>query len=177
MSEFMVPAERIESIIYVIRGQRVILDADLALIYGVETKAFNRAIDRNVDRFPEDFAFYLTNEEWKVLKCQIGTSNKGRGGKHKLPRVFTEHGAYAAAFMLRSDRAKKMSVEVVRAFVHMRKILASNEQFASALHELRSFVLKKFNKTDQEFQRVWKAIEKLSAPPASSQARIGFCLD
>ncbi len=174
MSELSVPIERIENIIYVMRGQRVMLDADLALIYGVETKAFNRAIDRNTDRFPEDFAFYLTNEEWKNLKCQIGTSSLW-GGRRKLPRVFTELGAYAAAFALRSDRAKKMSIEVIRAFVRMRRILASNEQFAGALHELRSFVLKKFHKTDHEFSNLWKPLEKLINPPTNT-SRIGFDL-
>ena len=133
----LTPVKRIEGIIYIIRNQKVMLDSDLAMIYGVETKVFNRAIDRNIDRFPEDFAFRLTQMEWKNLRCQFGTSNgiqnslrcqigildsckaPGRGKYSKyLPRVFTEHGAYAAAFMLRSERAKTMSIEVVRAFVH-----------------------------------------------------------
>jgi len=172
----LTPVKRIERIIYIIRGKKVMLDADLAMIYGVETKAFNRAIDRNIDRFPEDFAFRLTQIEWKNLRCQIGTSSQNHGGLRYLPRVFTEHGAYAAAFMLRSERAKTMSIEVVRAFVQMRRLLVSNEQFLRGLNELKSFVLKHSQKTDQEFRKVWRAIEKLSEP-VKPQERIGFKLN
>jgi hypothetical protein len=89
MTHSIVPIDHIENHIHLIRGQRVMLDKDLALLYGVETKALNRAVDRNIGRFPEDFAFYLTKVEWKVLKCQFGTSKKGSGGKQKPPRVFS----------------------------------------------------------------------------------------
>jgi len=172
----IVPIERIENCIYIIRGQKVMLDRDLASLYDVETKALNRAVDRNKARFPEDFSFYLSSEEWKILKCQIGTSKNGSGGKQKLPRVFTEHGATAAAFTLRSSRAQIMSVQVIRAFIHMRQLLTSHKEIFKEVGELKSFVLKYSRTTDQEFRRVWKAIEKLSAAP-SNVSKIGFRLD
>lgn len=186
----LVPIEQIENIIYIIREQKIIFDADLAMIYGVRTKALNQAVDRNISRFPLDFAFHLTKQEWNILKsqivtsndvsdqflkCQIGTSRKeNRGGKQKLPRVFTEHGAYAVAFVLRSPRAQMMSVEVVRAFVRMRQWVAFNEKSTKEFQELRSFVLKRFNKTDQEFAKIWRAFDKLLTPPHQQKGRIGF---
>ena len=174
--ESIVPAERIESRILIIRGQRVMMDQDLAQLYGVSTKNLNKAVSRNQKRFPEDFVYQLTQEEWKFLKFQIGTSKTGSGGKQKLPKVFTEHGAYAAAFVLRSPRAQTMSIEVIRAFIRMRQILESNKELAKAVLDMRSFMLKNSNKVDQEFRRVWTAIEKLSAPP-TEQRRIGFRVD
>jgi hypothetical protein len=175
MNKLLVSHEGIENNIYLVRGQRVMFDSDLAMIYGVETKAFNRAIERNSDRFPEDFSFFLTQPEWEVLRCQFGTSKKGRGGRRYMPRVFTEHGAYAAAFVLRSERAQAMSIAVVRAFVHMRKNLATHERFGKELRELKSFVLKHSHKSNQEFKRLWNAITKLYQPPADNR-RIGFDL-
>ncbi|MBI5412671.1 ORF6N domain-containing protein [Candidatus Peregrinibacteria bacterium] len=138
-----------------------------------------------MDRFPDDFAFQLTNEEWGSLRSQFATSNlmfqigtsSLWGGRRKSPRVFTEHGAYAAAFVLRSPRAQKMSIEVIRAFIRMRQLLASQEGLSKDVKELKSFVLKHSNKTDREFRRVWQAIEKLSAPPPVEERRIGFCLE
>ena len=171
-----VPAERIENRIHILRDQRVMLDQDLAALYGVETKTLNRAVDRNTARFPKDFIFHLSDDEWKILKYQIGTSKKGSGGKQKLPRVFTEHGAYAAAFVLRSPRAQTMSIEVIRAFIRMRQILESNKELAKAVLELRSFMLKNSSKVDQEFRRVWTVIEKLSTPP-TEERKIGFRVD
>ena len=171
----IIPIERIERTIYMIRGQKVMLDCDLAELYGVETKALNRAIDRNKARFPEDFVFYMTNEEWKILKCQIGTSKKGSGGKQKLPRVFTEHGAYATAFTLRSPRAQTMSIQVIRTFIQMREFIYSNKVITKEVNELKSFALKHSKDTSQEFRRVWSAIEKLS--PSDNKRSIGFKLE
>ena len=175
MTTSIVSIELIENRIHIIRGQRVMLDQDLALLYAVETKALNRAVDRNRARFPDDFAFHLSDEEWQFLKCRIGTSKKGSGGKQKRPRVFTEHGAYAAAFMLRSPRAQTMSIQIIRAFNHMRQIMTSHKEMAKEVSELKSFALKHSRTTDQEFRRVWNAIEKLSEPPANTR-RIGFRL-
>jgi hypothetical protein len=168
-------SESIETMIYFVRGYKVMLDRDLAIIYGVDTKAINRSVDRNLERFPEDFSFQLSLKEWENLKYQFGTSSSW-GGRRKLPRVFTEHGAYAAAFVLRSNQAKKMSVEVVRAFVQMRRILFSQKKLDHEFTELKSFLLKRFHETDKEFKRVWQAIEKLSIS-SNDEGRIGFCLE
>lgn len=173
------------------------LNQDLAILYGIETKALNQALKRNAERFPDDFAFRLTKEEWNALRsqivtldsktkdslrCQIGTlekeSSSGRGKYSKyLPHVFTEHGVVMLANILRSKHAIKMSIEVVRAFMHMRKMLTSSEKFAKELQELKSFILKHTQKSDQEFKRVWKAMEKLSTPPNQQERRIGFKLN
>lgn len=126
----------IEKIIFTIRGEKVILDADLAATYGVETKALNRAVKRNAERFPADFVFQLTADEVENLRCQIGTSSFGYGGRRYRPFVFTEQGAIMAANVLRSPQAMKMSVFVVRAFVKLRQELGQNRQFAAKLAEL-----------------------------------------
>jgi len=171
-----VPAERIESRILIIRGQRVMLDQDLAVLYETPTKRLNELLHRNLNRFPEDFAFQLTNEEWKCLRSQFATSNKGRGGRRHLPTAFTEHGALMLANILRSERAAQMSIEVIRAFIHLRRLSASHEVLAKESKEIKSFVLKHAQKSDQEFRRVWTAIEKLSEPP-TEERRIGFRVD
>jgi len=171
------PAERIERAIYVLRGRKVILDQDLATLYGVETKNLNKAVDRNQKRFPEDFIFRLSKEEWSNLKFQIGTSSSGWGGKRKLPLAFTEHGVAMAANLLKSDRAIEVSVEIVRAFIRMREFLNSQSNLTREVHELKSFLLKHSNQNSQEFRQVWEAIEKLSTPPSEKeQRRIGFDL-
>ena len=119
----IVPVERIEKSIYMIRGQKVILDSDLAAIYGIPTFRFNEAVKRNRDRFPDDFMFQLTHEEVEILISQNAISKPGRGGRRTLPYVFTEHGAVMAANILKSPLAVQMSVIVVRAFIKMREML------------------------------------------------------
>jgi hypothetical protein len=187
--------ESIESLIYLVRGHRVMTNHDLAILYGVETKALNRALKRNVERFPNDFAFQLSKTEWDSLRSQIVTLDKigsslryqigtlekessiGRGKYSKyLPYVFTEHGVVMLANVLRSKHAVKMSIEVVRAFIQTRKMLASSGKFEKELHELKSFILKHAQKSDQEFRKVWSAIEKLSAPPNRQKRQLGFDL-
>jgi hypothetical protein len=132
----------VESLIITLRGERVILDSDLARIYGVKTGALNRAVKRNLGRFPEDFVFQLTVEETVALRCQSGISKRetgagpmktGRGGRRYLPYVFTEHGALMAANVLDSPRAVQMSVFVVRAFIRMRTALAGTRELARKL--------------------------------------------
>lgn len=172
----LIPVERIENIIYVIRGQRVMMDEDLAQLYGVPTKRFNEQIYRNIDRFPEDFAFQLTKEEWGNLRSQFATSSSAHGGRRYLPYVFTEHGVVMLANVLRSKRATIISVEVVRAFIRFRQMLASHQEFAKEIITIKSFTLKYAQKTDQEFRKVWRAIEKLSEPPPKPERRIGFDL-
>lgn len=173
----LIPVEQIERIIYVIRDYRVMLDKDLAKLYGVTTKNLNKAVSRNRKRFPEDFMFQLTKNEWNILRFQIGTSSGGYGGRRYLPYVFTEHGVVMLANVLRSERAALVSIEVVRAFIRLRQALVSHQQLTKEVVELKSFVLKHAQKSDQEFRRVWKAIEKLAMPPPKEQPRIGFKLD
>jgi hypothetical protein len=134
--ESLVPVERVERTILLLRGQRVILDSDLAALYGVPVSIFNRAVKRNAARFPPDFVFQLTREENESLRSQIGISKTGRGGRRYLPYAFTEHGTAMAAAVLNSPRAVEVSVAVVRAFVRLRQILASNRQLASKVEEI-----------------------------------------
>jgi len=184
----MIPLERIENVIYVIRGQKVMLDRDLAILYGTETRVLIQAVKRNIDRFPEDFIFQLTKEEWANLKCQIGTSSSaclksqivisnGRGGMRTMPYVFTEHGVAMASNLLKSKRAVVISVEIVRAFIRMRQMLTGQKEMGKELTELKSFLLKHANHNDREFKRVWDAIGKLSQPLDKEQRKIGFQLD
>jgi phage regulator Rha-like protein len=132
----LIPHQPVEQLIQTIRGQRVILDADLARIYGVLTWRLNEQVKRNKERFPSDFVFTLTTEENRALTSQFARSKKGRGGRRTLPRAFTEHGAIMAANVLNSPRAVQMGVFVVRAFVKMREVLAQNGQLAEKLAEL-----------------------------------------
>jgi ORF6N domain-containing protein len=121
----LVPIERVERLIHLARGEKVLLDADLARLYGVETKALNRAVKRNRSRFPQDFMFQLTADDAEALRCQIGTSKAGRGGRRYLPYAFTEQGVAMLSSVLRSERAVQVNVAIMRAFVGLRRMLAS----------------------------------------------------
>ncbi|MEK6337706.1 MAG: ORF6N domain-containing protein [Acidobacteriota bacterium] len=163
----VIPAERIEKAILYIRGEKVMLDSDLASLYGVTTARLNQQVTRNIERFPADFMFELSKEEFKSLMLQIATSKKGRGGRRKLPRVFTEHGAIMAANVLNSERAVQASVQVVRAFVRLRQMLTSNSALARKLDELEG-------KYDRQFRVVFDAIRQLMSPPVTVGKQIGF---
>ena len=163
--ESQIPTERIENIILLIRGHKVILDEDLAQLYSVETKALNRAFLRNRERFPEDFVFQLTEKEHENLRCQFGTSK--RGGRRYRPYAFTEQGVAMLSGVLRSKRAVQVNVEIMRAFVRLRRLLASNEQLARKLDVLE-------NKYDSQFKVVFDAIRKLMTPPEPNKRKIGF---
>lgn len=161
----------IEQRIFAIRGHRVMLDSDLAEIYGVQTKVLNQAVRRNKDRFPEDFAFQLNNKEFTNLRSQFVTSSKTRRGLKYRPYVFTEHGALMLASVLNSSQAVEMSLFVVRAFVRLRETLSHHKELASKLNKLEQ----KFGKHDEEIQLLFNVIKKLMEPPsASSRKRIGF---
>ena len=162
-----VPIERVESAILLIRGEKVILDSDLAALYGVSTARLNQQVNRNLDRFPGDFMFRLSEEEFKDLILQNATSKKGRGGRRKLPYVFTEHGAIMAANVLNSKRAVQASVQVVRAFVKLRQLLTSNAELARKLDDLEK-------EYDQRFKIVFDAIRQLMTPPPAKSKHIGF---
>jgi hypothetical protein len=163
----LIPVERIERAILSIRGEKVMLDSDLAELYGVETKRLNEQVRRNLSRFPPDFMFQLTAEEAETLRSQIATSNAGRGGRRYLPYAFTEHGALMLANVLNSERAAQTSVQVVRAFVRLRQLLASNAELARKLAALE-------NKYDAQFKVVFDAIRQLMSPPARPKREIGF---
>jgi phage regulator Rha-like protein len=165
-------AENISRRILTVRGHRVMLDVDLAELYDVPTKAFNQAIQRNMDRFPEDFMFQLTEEEFAGLRSQFVTSKKGRGGRRYPPYAFTEHGAIMAATVLNSKRAIEMSVFVVRAFVRMREMLAKNRQLAAKINELD----RRLETHDTAIQDIIDAIKELMVPEGPSKRKIGFQL-
>jgi len=144
------------------------LDSDLAEIYGVETKVLNQAVKRNRDRFPEDFMFQLTNEEAEALRSQFVTSKKGRGGRRYAPYAFTEHGAVMLASVLNSTVAVHASIQVVRAFVRLREMLAAHKELARKLEELEK-------KYDKQFAVVFEAIRQLMEPPdEKAKEPIGF---
>jgi phage regulator Rha-like protein len=165
----LIPMERIERAILSIRGEKVMLDSDLAELYGVETKVLNQAVKRNASRFPADFMFRLTFAEYaefRRLRSQFVTLNRGEHRKY-LPYAFTEHGALMLANILNSERAAETSVQVVRAFVRLRLLLASNAELARKLESLE-------NKYDRQFKIVFDAIRQLMSPPETKRREIGF---
>lgn len=165
--ETIIPAERIERHIHLLRGQKVMLDSDLSALYEVETKALNRAVRRNLDRFPSDFMFQLTQEEVALLRCQIGTSNAGRGGRRYRPYAFTEQGIAMLSGVLNSPRAVRVNIEIMRAFVRLRQLLASHVELARKLEELEK-------RYDAQFKIVFEAIRELMTPPEPPRKQIGF---
>ena len=152
--------ERIERAIFFIRGEKVMLDAQLATLYGVRTRILLQAVKRNRIRFPADFMFQLTPAEWASLRSQIVISNRdrGRGGRRYAPYAFTEHGVAMLSSVLRSDRAIQVNIAIMRTFVRLRRILASNTDLARKLHALEK-------KYDVRFRVVFDAIRKLMAQP------------
>jgi hypothetical protein len=168
-----VPAKPIDSLILTIRGQKVLLDSDLAELYGVPTKRLNEAVKRNAERFPPDFRFQLTQEEAESANCsrsQNATLKRGQNIKY-LPHVFTEHGAIMAATVLNSPEAVSMSVFVVRAFVQMREHILANTDVLKRLAEIDKTLLKH----DRSLQIIWQEIQPLlTPPPAAPTRKIGF---
>jgi phage regulator Rha-like protein len=162
--------EDVEEKIYLIRGQRVMIDSDLAEVYQVETKMLNRAVKRNLNRFPTDFMFQLTEDEIQSLRFQIGTSNEGRGGRRYLPYVFTEHGAVMLASVLNSPTAIEASIKVVRAFVQMRSILALHQDLADRIEELE----KTTNYHSEKFGVVSGLLGEIFRNPKYLKRKIGF---
>jgi len=165
----LVPVDKIEGTILLVRGQRVLLDEDLAELYGVETKVLNQAVRRNADRFPEDFMFQLTGEEWESLRSQFVTSKSGRGQHRKYwPYAFTEQGVAMLSSVLRSPRAVQVNIEIMRAFVRIRQFLGSHEELARKVAEM-----------DKQLQMVSAVVLSLFAPYTDGDAagpdrRIGF---
>jgi hypothetical protein len=164
----VVPVERVEGAILVVRGHRVILDEDLARLYDVEVKVLNQAVKRNAERFPEDFMFQLTEEEAAFLRSQTVTLKAGRGQHRKYrPYAFTEQGVAMLSGVLRSQRAVQVNIEIMRAFVRLRQMLMANADLARKLALLE-------RKYDAQFKVVFEAIRDLMEPPAKASRRIGF---
>jgi hypothetical protein len=163
-------AKRVSSKILILRNQKVILDTDLAELYGVPVKRLNEQLKRNPQRFPADFLFTLTRPEYENLRSQNATSSSTHGGRRYLPYVFTEHGAIMAATVLNSKRAIEMSIFVVRAFVQMRQALVINQHVVSKLSELEA----RLDSHDAEIQDLVEAIRELVTPLPANDRRIGF---
>lgn len=171
-SAAFVPVEHITQSILILRGQKVLLDAELAALYGVTTKRLNQQVRRNRERFPADFLFELTAEEFADLKLHFATSSWG--GRRTTPLAFTEHGAIMAATVLNSPRATEMTVYVVRAFVKLRELLTSNKDLARKLAALERSLVALDLKTQRQFKEVYEAIRALMSAPAPKRRGIGF---
>ncbi|MBP1697247.1 MAG: hypothetical protein H6Q41_2435 [Deltaproteobacteria bacterium] len=161
-----IPAERIEKAIVLVRGQKVMLDRDLAELYGVTTGNLNKAVKRNLDRFPPDFMFQLKQEEYESLRFQFGILKKGQHSKY-LPYAFTEQGVAMLSSVLRSKRAVHVNIEIMRAFVRLRQFLSAHKELKQKLEEMEM-------KYDEQFQVVFEAIRQLMTPPDPPRKRIGF---
>ena len=174
-----VAVEAIAERIAILRGQRVIVDADLAALYGVPTKRLNEQVRRNAERFPGDFMFQLAPQEWEALRSQFATLNSGRGQHRKyLPYAFTEHGAIMAATVLNSSRAVEVSIYVVRAFVQLRELLAGHKELAKRVDQLEARLERKLTTQDQAIAGILEAIRELMRPPEPPKKRkIGFVQD
>ncbi len=165
----VVPIESVSGQIRVVRGLRVLLDGDLAALCDVETRALVQAVKRNAERFPPDFMFQLSAQEWKDLRSQSVISSWG--GRRTAPYAFTEHGALQLASVLRSERAVEMSILVVRAFVRLRELLATHKELAAKLSRLE----RKLDLTDEAVAEIYALIKKLMVPPPEPpKRRIGF---
>jgi len=162
----LIPLERIQSSIIQIRNERVILDADLAKLYGVETKVLVQAVKRNIDRFPDDFMFQLSKYEFERLRSQFVTSNK-RGGRRTPPYAFTEQGVAMLSSILKSKQAVQVNIEIMRSFVKLRAMTADNKALARWLHKLEE-------KYDKQFAVVFEAIREMMNLPKGEKQPIGF---
>jgi phage regulator Rha-like protein len=169
IKQALIPAAQIERSILVIRGERVILDADLATLYEVATKVLLQAVKRQIERFPPDFMFQLTKEEFDLLRSQSVTSSQW-GGRRYPPYAFTEQGVAMLSSVLNSPRAIQVNIEIMRAFIRLRRILASHAVLARKLETLEK-------KYDAQFKVVFDAIRKLMTPPEPKRRRIGFRVD
>jgi hypothetical protein len=163
----VIPIERIQQCIYLIHKQKVMLDKDLAALYGVTTKRLNEQVQRNIERFPSDFMFQLSNDEAKVLRSQIATSKKGRGGRRYNPYVFTEQGVAMLSSVLRSKRAVEVNIAIMRTFVKLRQILADNALLRRKIESME-------RKYDEQFQQVFAVLKYMVAEETRPNKPFGF---
>jgi phage regulator Rha-like protein len=166
----LIPAEQIQRKIYLIRGQKVMLDSELAELYGVATKVLVQAVKRNLKSFPSDFMFQLNNQEVRDLRSQIVTSKTGRGGRRYLPYAFTEQGVAMLSSVLNSERAVQVNIAIMRTFVKLREMLSANKELAHKLSQLE----RKIEKHDEEIKLIFDAIRQLMSPPEPKKKKIGF---
>jgi hypothetical protein len=166
----VIPSEQIEQLILLIRGHKVMVDADLAALYGVETRVLVQAVKRNTNRFPSDFMFQLSDEDANLLRSQIVISKNPRGGRRYLPYVFTEQGVAMLSSVLNSERAVEINIEIMRAFVRLRGLILSNRDLARKLDALE----RKFESHDTHIRSLFEAIRQLMTPPEPSKRKIGF---
>ena len=161
---------QIQNLIYEIRGYRVMLDSDLAMLYEVETKMLNRAVKRNIERFPNHFMFQLTKDEWQNLRCQNGTFKNDI--RKYLPYVFTEQGVAMLSSILNSDKAIEINVQVVRAFIQLRQFAIENKDLAKRLSELEQYFIRHCKEDKEEFEKIYQALGLLM--DRTKPAKIGF---
>ena len=171
MPTTLIPIEKIESKILLIRGKKVMLDMGLAELYGVETRSLIQAVKRNSDRFPEDFMFKLTEKEFEILRSQFVISSWG--GRRHYPYAFTEQGVAMLSGVLSSKRAVQANIQIMRTFTKLKEIITSNKELAHKLNQLES----RINKHDSEIQSIFEAIRQLMIPPVKPKKRIGFCTE
>ena len=171
MKSPLIPIEKIESKIFLIRGKRVMLGQALAELYDVETRTLIQAVKRNVDRFPEDFMFNLNEQEYEILRSQIVISSWG--GRRHLPYAFTEQGVSMLSSVLNSKRAIQVNIQIMRIFTKLREVIAHNKEIMQKLNQLESRV----EKHDSEIQSIFEAIRQLMIPPDKPKKRIGFCVE
>jgi len=174
-SKSLIPVEKITSKIYLIRNEKVLLDADLAELYGVETRVLKQAVRRNEDRFPEDFMFQFSMEEWKSLRSQTVTLKRGQHSKYP-PYAFTEQGVAMLSSVLKSKQAIQVNIAIMRAFVQMRKFLQSHEELAAQLKKLEKETTEKFTEQGKQIQVIFEAIKQLIIEKQKPKKQIGFIL-
>ena len=166
----IIPDELVMNKIYLIRGQKVMLDRDLAELYGTETKVLKQAVKRNIDRFPDDFIFELTQKEFESLRSQIVTSNKGRGGARYLPLAFTEQGVSMLSGVLNSETAVRVHIQIIRVFAKMRELLLTHKDILLQLEKIE----KKLTGHDEDIQLIFQYLKQLLNPPQQPRNKIGF---
>jgi phage regulator Rha-like protein len=170
----LIPIEKITSKICLIRKEKVMLDSDLAELYGVETKVLVQALKRNIDRFPKDFMFQLTADQYKILRSQFVTTTWG--GRRYPPYVFTEQGVAMLPSVLKSKRAIKVNISIMRAFVELRKFLYSNDKLAVKLNELEKETKKRFEEHQKQISLIFEAIKQLIKDDSKPIKKVGFTL-
>ena len=166
----IIPDELLMNKIYLIRGQKVMLDSDLAELYGTETKVLKQAVKRNRNRFPDDFIFELTQEEFESLRSQIVTSNKGRGGARYLPLAFTEQGVSMLSGVLNSETAVRVHIQIIRVFAKMRQLLLTHKDILLQLQKIE----KNLTGHDEDIQLIFQYLKQLLNPPQPPRRKIGF---
>ncbi len=169
----LIPDNIVLNKIYEIRNQRVMLDSDLAALYGIETKVLNQALKRNQERFPEDFMFQVTDHEWLALRSQTVTSKPGRGGRTYLPNVFTEHGVLMLSSVLNSKQAIQVNIQIVRVFTRLRKILNESSELKLEIAEIK----RKINNQDKNIELVFSYLDELMEKKSVPRKRIGYMPD